>query len=171
MRVLGLDLSLTSTGVATIDEDGLSAWVFKPSGEGLHRLRSAVAELAYWGRDIDLAVIEGPSYGSAPGQRGHHERAGLWWMVRDVLDKRDVRVAIAPPKNLKLYATGKGNASKDMVLVAAAKRFPEWEGGNDAADAAWLAAMGAHHLGRPFVNLTVTGRAALDGVQWPEVTP
>lgn len=169
-QILGLDLSLTSSGVALIGDGLLSAWAYKPKGTGLSRLRQARAEFVYWAREAELVLIEGPSYGSQGGgrQSGHHERAGLWWLVYEALDKREIPVAVVPPATLKRYATGKGNASKDAMLVAAAKRFPNWEGGNDEADAAWLAAMGADRLGIPFVSMPAANREALNAVTWPE---
>ena len=167
-QILGLDLSLTSSGVAVIGDNLLSAWAFKPKGTGLNRMRQARAEFAYWAREAELVVIEGPSYGSQAGgrQSGHHERAGLWWMVYDRLDRDGVHVAVVPPATLKRYATGKGNASKDAMLVAAAKRFADWTGGNDEADAAWLAAMGTDYLGAPFVAMPAANREALKAVSW-----
>lgn len=169
-RVLGIDLSLTGTGLATIDDDGLHAWTFKSKLTGLARLRSIRAELAYQRQDITLVVLEGPSYGSQQGsQQGHHERAGLWWLVVERLDQQSIPVAVAPPKSLKKYATGKGNASKEQVLVAAAKRIEGFDGDNNAADAAWLALMGADFLGAPLVQVPVVQRDALDGVAWPDL--
>ena len=84
-----------------------------------------------------------------------------------------------PPASLKMYATGKGNASKDAVLAAAIRRYPDVEfDGNDAADALILAAMGADHLGFPLVSKTPSGRKsratlparnreALGKIDWP----
>lgn len=171
-QILGIDLSLTISGVALIGDGLLTVWKYKGNGTGLHRLRQARAEFAYWGREAELAVLEGPSYGSqgAGRQSGHHERAGLWWLVYERLDANGIPIAVVPPATLKRYATGKGNASKDAVLVAAAKRFPDWAGGNDEADAAWLAAMGAEHLGTPFVDMPKANRDALTAVAWPAST-
>lgn len=171
MRTVGIDLSLTSPGLAIVDSIGLVAWTLKPTGTGLDRMRAIRAEItSVVNDDTTLVLIEGPSYGSQSKgrQSGHHERAGLWWLVYERLERdTTIPVVVVPPANLKQYATGKGNASKDAVLVAAAKRLPDFDGDNNAADAAWLAAMGADHLGRPLQAMPQTHRAALAKVQWP----
>jgi len=166
--VLGLDLSLTCTGLAGPD------WTttLKPPTKlrGVERLVWIRARLLdEYLNGLDLVVIEGPSYGNQGQQRqsGHHERAGLWWLVRCVLDARGHQVAVVPPASRARYATGKGNAGKADVMREVARRFPWFEGGEDEADALVLAAMGADHLGQPLTPMPATHRAALDGVEWP----
>ena len=74
-RVLGIDLSLTCTGLAG------PGWTDTikphPKMRGTARmmfLRSTLLDRYLNG--LDLVAIEGPSYGSQAGQSGHHERAG-----------------------------------------------------------------------------------------------
>lgn len=171
--VVGLDLSLSGTGVAISEPVDSGAVYFAdtlvpPSGwRGVRRLRWIRAAVLDWTRNAHLVVIEGPAYrqGADPGA---HERAGLWWLIREALDSREISVAVAAPSAVKKYATGAGNAGKDKVLTAAVRRLPDFDGDNNAADAAWLAAMGADHLGgEPLVP--ATHRAALAKVAWPEV--
>lgn len=167
--VTGLDLSLTSTGVARVLHSGAWAGRIRPgSRTGYGRLRFLAAEALNLARGTDLAVIEGPSYGSAAGQRGHHECAGLWWHITYRLWAHGVPFAVVPPACLKQYATGRGNAGKDQVLSAVIRRYPQVElDGNDQADALVLAAMGADHLGRPLTPVPQAHRAALAKVTWP----
>jgi hypothetical protein len=171
-RVVGLDLSLTSLGYAWADGTEHSECAVKAKLSGHRRLKLLTDAVRAGTEGAVLVVVEGPSYGSQAGQRGHHERAGLWWMVTHDLWLHKIPTAIVPPSVLKSYATGVGNAAKDAVLVAACKRFPAFadSGGNDAADALWLAAMGADHLGAPLVTMPAANRAALAKVDWPEVT-
>jgi Holliday junction resolvasome RuvABC endonuclease subunit len=86
-----------------------------------------------------------------------------------MLWQQGVPTAIVPPSNLKKYAVGIGGgpkASKDAVLIAAARRWPTFEGRNDEADALWLAAMGLDHLtGRSVVP--EVNRLALKSCSWP----
>ncbi len=166
-RIYGLDLSLTSTGLAS--SLGWSEVVKPPSKLRSHD-RLAHLKAAILGRvnGADLVVVEGPSYGSQAGQAGHHERAGLWWMVTHALWKRDVPLAVAPPATVKRFACGKGNASKDDVLVACCRRFEWFSGGNDESDSVWLAAMGADWFGQPMAQMPAANRKALDGAAWPE---
>lgn len=171
MAVLGLDLSLTSTGVAGPD----FTEALKPKRLTRYaRLRwilHGVFELAD-AFEPDLVVVEGPSYNS---QGGHdHERGGLWWMVTDMLQERGIGIAVAPPTNIKKYATGVGGgpkAGKDFVILAAARHFEWFAGGNDEADALWACAMGNDHLGAPLVQMPAKNREALEKCDWTWAVP
>ncbi|GHJ11189.1 hypothetical protein TPA0907_55560 [Micromonospora humidisoli] len=169
-HVLGIDLSLTSTGLAG---PGWTATI-KPGAtlRGTARMSHVrTVLLDRYLNGLDLVALEGPSYGNqgTGRQAGHHERAGLWWVVRCMLDARGHPVAVVPPATLKRYATGKGNASKADVVLAVGRRFPWFDGGEDEADALVLAAMAADHLGHPLTPMPAAHRAALDAVQWPAV--
>lgn len=76
---------------------------------------------------------------------------------------------VVTPAQLKTYATGKGNASKDAVLAAAVKRYPAWDiTGNDVADAVVLMAIGSRLLGHPIeASLPQTHLRALDKLALP----
>lgn len=169
-HAVGLDLSLTSTGIASIVGGfGPTTSTLKPPAkltglDRMHWIQDAIDRRCF---GASLVIVEGPSYGSQSGQQGHHERAGLWWLIQQQLWKAGIPTAIVPPSNLKKFATGAGNAGKDAVMIATARRFPDFEGDNNAADALWLAAMGADHLGVPLVAMPAVNRAALDGVRWP----
>ena len=166
-KVLGLDLSLTCTGLAG---DGWTDTIRPGDRRGADRLmwiRDTLTDR--WLANVDLAVVEGPSYGSAARQSGHHERAGLWWLVRCALASRGVPTAVVAPACLKRYATGKGNAGKDRMVLEAARRFSWFEGTEDEADALWLAAAGTDHLGHPYVTMPAHNRDALEKVEWPTV--
>ena len=169
MKILGIDPSLTSTGLAIVY--GRTALVDRITTDatGLARLHAIVGRVRTWLDGCDLAVIEGPAYGSAGGQRGHHERAGLWWLLVDQLDTFAVPCAVVPPAARARYATGKGNASKDAVLSAVVRRYTDVDvDGNDQADALVLAAMGARRLGRPVeASLPVNNLDAMRGADWP----
>jgi crossover junction endodeoxyribonuclease RuvC len=178
VKVIGLDLSLTSTGVATVGhtDAGITytTHTLRPprgSDRGHRRLAWLLDQIVHeHSTAVDLIAIEGPSFGSPSSQqKGHHERAGLWWLVAHALWKRDVPVGVIPPAAVKKYATGKGNAGKDEVLSAVVRRFTEFDGGNDQADALVLASMAADHLGSPVVDMPATHRAALVKVEWPEL--
>jgi Holliday junction resolvasome RuvABC endonuclease subunit len=178
MFVLGLDLSLTSTGLAcasTAPAAGIpTVHTQRIQPKKLtgyprlrfihHEIRSTVIRCL-----PDLVVVEGPSFGSVG--RGQHERGGLWWMVTESVDALKIPIAIAPPSNIKKYATGVGGgpkAGKDAVLLAASRRFDWFEGGNDEADALFACAMGCDWVGEPIVEMPKENRKALDGVEWPK---
>lgn len=170
-RVLGCDLSLTSSGIAS--SLGWSETITPRRLRGLDRLRhlaGAVADLV--GDGYQLAVIEGPSYRHG-AQRGHDELSALRWMVRDRLDRAGLPVAIASPSSVKLWATGRGGAPKTEVARAMDALYPGSGlliGAHyDRADALALAAMGAAWIAE--TASAGPQQRALAGVAWPEVAP
>lgn len=170
-RVVGLDLSLTATGIAAFP-----AWFETAGREGittlsLHQREEALTNLADEITSIigapDLVVIEQTAFSKAYG--GAAERSGLWWMVVRKLRTYSVPVAEVKATALKRYATGKGQCDKGAIVDAVARRWPSFEtGGNDnVCDAIVLAAMGLDHLGQPPAVMPAANRAALDKVRWP----
>jgi Holliday junction resolvasome RuvABC endonuclease subunit len=169
VKIYGLDLSLASTGIAC--NAGWSDTLKPPAKlRGHERMAWLLEQIRDHVRFADLVVVEGPSYGNQGQQRqsGHHERAGLWWLTTHALWRAGTPVAVAPPASVKKFATGSGNAKKDDVLLAAARRFDWFDGDNNAADSVWLAALGAEHLGEPMVEMPKAHRVALAGVAWPD---
>lgn len=162
---IGVDLSLEGTGIASS-----SGWCerIETKKTGHARLSAILAELSLLViRDAQLIVIEG-LYGIA--QPGQHERVGLLYLFTHGLWTNHRPFVIIPPASLKKYATGHGGSAKDAVLIAAIRRFPQYDiGSNDEADAVWLAAMGCDHLGHPLVDMPNVNRKALAAVQWPEM--
>jgi Holliday junction resolvasome RuvABC endonuclease subunit len=171
-RVVGIDVSLTSTGVAVHHQDGTMATdtiaTKGKRGDTLVDRSQRIGFILGWVNDwlypADLVVIEGPA-GAAPGG-STWDRAGLWWaIVIKAMDQCSVAV-VAPPTRAK-WATGNGRADKAAVAVAMSKRAPEVELANsDEADALALAWMGAQWLGwRPVKNKIE--QACLDVARWP----
>jgi Holliday junction resolvasome RuvABC endonuclease subunit len=163
--VIGLDLSLTATGVAT--PEGEETW--RPPGTGMARLdwvRASVAELlGYWAPG--LVVVEGYSYGSRASHA--HGLGELGGVVRLALADAAVTYVDIPPASLKKYATGKGNAGKGEVLTAAVRRLGYGGHDDNQADALWLRAMGMHHLGHPLTELPAAHLTGLAKVDWSGV--
>jgi Holliday junction resolvasome RuvABC endonuclease subunit len=181
LTVEGLDLSLTSTGVAVATGGALggdpATFRIRSSFKGLTRMMSVVDRI---GKTLDeyqpgLVVVEGPAY-HARGSH-FHEAAGLWWMVARLIHERKIPMAVVPPTVLKKYATGSGAADKSAMCVAAATRFHRSQIQPDEADALWLAAAGLQHYGLPVVAvpalqaraLDATGRTHQAVVAWPEM--
>lgn len=175
MRVVGLDLSLRSTGVA--DERGTRTVSCKVTGmERLVVLREALLQTCGFlgsGGDTadqlraDLVVIEDYAFHKADAHA--HALGELGGVVRLALFEAGIPYVNIKGSSLKKYASGRGNAPKDVVLVAAAKRLPDFDGGNDEADAAWLRAMALDHYGEPVVDMPALNRSALAAVPWPEL--
>jgi Holliday junction resolvasome RuvABC endonuclease subunit len=170
--VLGLDLSLARTGVAGNAGGGWTDTLRPPTKLAGHRRLAWIEDqiLDRFATAVDLVVVEGPSYGSQAGpvrQSGHHERAGLWWLVTHALWARETQVVVMPPASLKRYATGRGNAGKDDVLREVTKRFAWFTGDNNEADALILAAAGGDWAGTPMVTMPAAHRAAIAALGWP----
>ncbi len=165
-HVTGLDLSLTSTGIAWMD--GTTTTLKPGERRGLDRIRWICARIIEGTARSELAVVEGPAYSRALGA-GHHEAAGLWWAVLSELDRYSVPVAVVTPGGLKKYATGRGNADKTAMAVAAMERARLKFASADECDAWWLRAMGLDHLGHPPLQLPAGHRQALAKAQWPDL--
>ncbi len=117
--VRGLDLSLTGAGIAgagwaqTLGSKGKRTDTYAMRRVRLHRLADRILDTV---GPCDLAVVEGPSYGSKGS--GTWDRAGLWWLVVDRLAARDIPVAVVTPSARAKYATGDGRAGKQAVVEA-----------------------------------------------------
>lgn len=187
IHVVGLDLSLTSTGVATIRLSDDEAPEIRVEVVGAPIVREGTAYDAVLARlrnlarkvitairkrreegDITIIAIEGPAYGATAGQQGHHTRAGLFWILYNILEK-EATIIVIPPTTLKRYVTGKGNAPKDHVLSTMVRNFPAIGiVDNNEADALGLASMIARELGSPVEpSAQRVTPSALDGVEWP----
>lgn len=179
-RVLGIDTSLTGTGLARIDvhenDDGpVLKYSFdaevakvaapKPSADkskkAMARRVNALIEQIEWaignpnGTDVDehpdMIVIESLAYGA--------KGASVWvlpWIFGRVLElavKWDIPLIEVGTGQIKKYATGTGNADKSTVVIAVTRRWPEAQATDDnEADAMTAGAIGCHYLGYPIVD-------------------
>jgi Holliday junction resolvasome RuvABC endonuclease subunit len=173
VRVVGLDLSLTGTGVAVIDEGGIRTSLIRSKGNAGASLFDRAVRLVELSQRITdliperaLVVIEQPAYSQTGGS--HHDRSGLWWLIVAYLHGTHRTVEVTPG-TLKKYAAGKGTAGKDEMLAAAIRRYPSVAiSNNNVADALHLAAMGARHLGQPIEGDTVKIAEAMTVPRWTE---
>lgn len=172
LRVAGIDVSLTSTGIATlggtthVPTKGHRADALAQRRARLRLITETVlTEVGY----VDLAVIEGPSYHSIGGSAW--DRGGLWWLIVDGLTARDIPVAVMPPTCRARYATGSGDGRKAAVMEAAQRRYGALCATDDEADALILRAAGLDWLGVPLTEVPPGHRVALAGCEWPEQVP
>lgn len=199
LRVIGLDISLTSTGMS----DGVTHQVVQTGTQEvlearLDRITRGVMSFAvaaplgdgdqpaHWRlRPADLAVIEGSAY-SRNKQTGHEELAALRLMIRHRLWRSGIPFAIVTPTSLKAFTTGYGKATKQQMAAVMGSRFAvDWDkvlvkdGRYDQVDAHALAAMGYSHLKQPLtVDTSEAGDLALihpqhwasiNVVKWPQL--
>lgn len=163
-KILGLDLSLTATGMCL--PDGTTHTIKTNPKHGDRRLLhidQAIAN-ALAAFSADLAVIEDlPTHAHSAGITGMAHG-----VARLALIEAGVPYVLVAPATLKKYATGAGNGDKTAMAMAAYKRagieFPD----DNQCDAWWLRTAGLDQLGyAPFV-LPQAQRAALDKATWPE---
>lgn len=180
MRIIALDLSLTETGWAAHVWHGTGhygpsqAGVLKPPrshSSGMRRLDWIRAQVRMMCRHYDpaIVVVEGYSFGSK-GQ-AVYGIAELGGVVRLALHDLRTPFVVVPPASLKKYSTGRGNAKKEEVLVAAVKRLGYHGHNNNIADAMWLRQMAAdHYQAEGAVPMPKAQRAALEAVEWPTIS-
>lgn len=165
MQVIGLDLSLSATGVARAD--GRLATIRPRSEKGYARhwsIAASVLDVVLEDR-ADVAVIEGYGYARPHTLAALAELGGV---VRTTLHRHRVPFVVIAPSALKRFAVGRGNATKEEMLEAAsvltATLDPERQpSSHDEADAYWLRRAGWWRYTR---NMVPTG---LEDVRWPEL--
>ncbi|MEV7897270.1 RuvC family protein [Streptomyces cyaneofuscatus] len=164
--VIGLDLSLTCTGVAGAGWSDIVR-TKRRGDDRLHYLATAVGDMV---KRADLVVMEGPSFGHS-GPRAHEDLSGLRVLVRLYCYRHRIPYGVVPPSSLKMFATGRGNATKGEVRSGVADRYghhTEGVGRYDQADAYTAMAMGLHHLGHPLAPVPEKALRALAGCAWPD---
>jgi crossover junction endodeoxyribonuclease RuvC len=166
LRVLGIDQSLTSSGLALYEPDNGTVTLARvqPKARGHERLALILAQVNDWATACDLVAIEGLSFGA----RGSAllELAGLQHLIRHELWSRGIPYVIIDPATRAKYITGSGAAPKDDCLVAAVRRFPDLPiAGNDQADALVLLAMACDYYGQPLTRMPADRTALLRAVR------
>lgn len=142
---MGLDLSLTSSGVALLRHDGTPCMVhsLKPgSHKGLDRVRFLSDQLRSvlppTGRFV--VAVEGYAMGRFVGMM--FDRAEWIGQAKLMLYETGRCVSlIVPPTSLKQYATGAGNADKKAMCDAAYNAYGPCFTNDDEADALFLASV------------------------------
>jgi Holliday junction resolvasome RuvABC endonuclease subunit len=173
-RVVGLDLSLTATGIAraraTTTPSVPMLDVVTTNLKGMARLGRIEHEVAWVVGDIDchvdLVVVEGYAFGR-PNQAAHLGELG--GAVRLALWARDIPYVDVPPSNVKKYATGRGNAPKPDIRMEVYKRFGHDIADDNQCDAFVLRAMCLDALGHPLATMPQTHRVAIDKIAWPNL--
>lgn len=162
MTVVGIDLSLTSTGVARL-ADGARCFTIPTKPELALGMRLELIKNGIWGAvaDADLVVVEDV----VATARNGATVAMVQGLIRWMLWRDHVPHTFVPPATLKVFATGRGNADKGAMIAEACRRLDYQGTSGDEADALWLAHLGAHLLGRPAVDLPQTHLRALTKIK------
>ncbi|MGW3570172.1 hypothetical protein ACWDSL_40980 [Streptomyces sp. NPDC000941] len=168
LRVIGLDLSLTSTGVCLTNGSTCRVKTRRQDGDLRLTLIRDLVRAALREVRPHLAVIE-----DLPK---HAKGAGITAMVHGVvraeLVDAYVPYAVVVPATLKSYACDHGSADKARMAAAAylatGIEFFDDPGG-DQCDAWWLRAAGLDWYGHPLFALPQHQRARLSKVRWPSL--
>lgn len=142
---VGIDQSYTGFAVTLLGDNDAYYSLCRPlKGTGDdERLDDAKAlvEISLWQTENRLAevVMEGYAYGAS---QNAHMAGELGAIVRRAVRRAYQRPLIASPSQVKKYATGRGNAKKNEILLAVYKNWGVEFTNDNMADAYVLARIG-----------------------------
>jgi crossover junction endodeoxyribonuclease RuvC len=141
---VGIDQSYTGFAVTKLFNDGThETTCVALKGEGVARLSAAqkiIYTLKPW--DVSEVAMEGYSFGSA---NRAHMAGELGGAVKLALQEINLVPLIVPPSSVKKYATGKGNAKKDLMILACYKNWGVEFSNDNEADSYCIAKIAAGH--------------------------
>ncbi len=162
IKVLGLDLSITGTGLAHTLEGEVCTHLIKTRDKDrdgrLVQIQATIRELA---TGAELALIEAPT----PRSPSSVISGMVQGAARLVLLDLGIPYGTLMPASLKKYATGRGTGDKIPMAMAAYKRagleFPD----DNQCDAFWLWVAANDHLGQPVFDLPAINRESLKKIK------
>lgn len=179
LRVVALDLSLQATGIAhTHDHHGEPAigcrTIHATTMTGHPRIHHILADVAAAVRcNPHLVLIESVFAGTGKG--GTPLRlAELHGVVTHWLWNRGCPYVYVEPQQIKIWATGSGNATKTAVREAVTADYGHLAhiGDDNMSDSLALLALGLHAYGEPLATvLNPRKLRAVDAVKWPSLDP
>lgn len=178
MRVIGLDTSLTRTGIGVIDaiRRTTKAYSIETKAPKVETIRTrvdrithvtkGVMDIVHGNYDDVMVIIESNAQSRSMGKVW--DRAGLWWNIIYTLEACGIAYALCPPNTRAKWATGKGNAGKDEVMLAIDRIWTGVASNNDESDGLAMATMGAQWLNWPIpTKRLVRHDQSLSVVEWP----
>jgi len=169
MNILGVDLSLTSTGISANGKTGTITTPAK-GPERLSIISLAVLD-AVIDNSIQLVAIEGYSFASRNSQA--HSIGELGGVVRTRLWERNIPYIDIPPTCRAKFATGKGNAAKTEVMSSISAKTGlvfSGKGADDMCDAWILEEMCRTRIGISDYTWSAAQLSALDKIDWGALT-
>jgi len=169
MKILGIDPSTTSMGLAFPNQ---STYRVKPpssAGTGVERLqwlRDQIRKVIEEGRP-DLVVLEDYILGTKQFGAGTVTTAEWGGVLRLLLLDYWIPVAMVNPSTLKSYLQIKKGEDKTAGYSRLAALTGRIWGTNDEAEAWALASMGYCHFGTPWFKPTKEQAAAVARIEWP----
>lgn len=194
MRVVGLDHSLTSTGVAFAaaapgEARASIEWLRTirttsppKTGDPLETRMDRIGFIARRFSDhMDdvadhpaggpiLLVIETRDWSAKSRSQGAPvDRAALWAQLMITARVYGAHLVGVAPPTLKVYACGNGHAGKIEVQDAVEQLYGVRCHNDDEADALTLAAMGCDRFGFPIIDLGEQHRRTIGRPVWPNI--
>lgn len=169
MNILGVDLSLTSTGISANGKTGIITTPAKGS-ERLSIISLAILD-AVIENSIQLVAIEGYSFASRNSQA--HSIGELGGVVRMRLWERNIPYVDIPPTCRAKFATGRGNAAKTEVMSSVSAKTGlvfSGKGADDMCDAWILEEMCRTRIGISAYTWSAIQLSALDKIDWNALT-
>ena len=162
VKVVGLDLSLTGTGVAHTVEGAVCTHLIKTNPKHrdgrLIQIRDTVREYV---QGAELALIEAPTAKSFTSVISGMVQG----IVRVVLVEEGVPYGTLMPNSLKKFATGKGTGDKVPMAIAALKRAGLEFTDDNQCDAFWLWVAANYQVGQPMYDLPALNRESLGKIK------
>lgn len=174
MNIVAADLSISATGIAQSDGSVYTTGGKPALGDDrLLIIEDDVYETLGLGLEVgdsrkaDLMVIEG----SVARSHTAYISGQLHGIMKRLCKRHGMPYVFVPPATLKAYATGKGNADKTQMAVAALKRAGAEFRDDNQCDAAWLRWAALDHYGKPEFDVPQSQRDRLAKVDWPDIRP
>lgn len=161
IKVVGLDLSMTATGLAHTAGD-LACWhLIRPKSVKDRRLGEIKAQVRSYSTRANFVLVEM----LPPNMKGAGITGMVQGVIRDMLIEAGIPYGDIGPSSLKKYATGRGGASKTEMSLAAMKRGGVELAENNLCDAWWLWAMANDYLDQPVFQLPKVQRDELGKIE------
>lgn len=156
-KIIGLDLSLTSTGLVSylLSDGSETIKTIKTNNKTtyMNRYDQVLTEIKSEVLNNDpLFLIEGYSFGSFSKSTAMSNLIELGGIIKFYLWQRGLEVISVPPTLLKKFITGKGNAKKEDIKLGIYKKYGKEFKTSDEADAYGLMAIGYSYVTGKSVN-------------------
>lgn len=137
MKILALDPA-TKCGWAHSDGDSgtwdLSTKRDESAGMRLVRFKSHLAA----SMPFDVIYFEAARHAAPKMQGALVVQAEIQGVLKEFCESRGIEYHGVSPSQVKKIATGKGNAPKPAVVAAAKRKWPDFAGDDNEADARWI---------------------------------
>lgn len=164
-HIIGLDLSLTSTGYSVGGTTGCIASKLTGTAR-LVEIRDKISRIIDE-FSVRGAAVEGYAFSARNSQS--HKIGELGGVIRVMMFEKSIPFVEIPPTSRAKFATGRGNAAKSEVISAVSARTGKiWsgKGADDECDAWLLEEMALHSLGRGTYDWPSSHVSALSGIDW-----